>query len=482
MADRFTPLVRRFWLVGALAVTACVPALHQDGRREVDLNLPGQFAPGAAEAPIDALAVDPLFDDPNLAALIDEALAHNQELGIAAQEINVENAEILVRRGKVLPFFDVGVDPEVEKVGRYTSQGASDEADDITEGKKVPVNLANYAVELHASWEIDVWKRLRNQTRAARERYLASVEGRNFLVTGLVAEVAHDYYELVALDRQLAVFDSNLAILGEALESTKLQLQAAKVTVLAVQRFEAEIAKNQARRFEIAQAIVERENHLNALVGRYPQPIARSADNFLSASLGAPRPGVPAQWIQRRPDILAAERRLSAAKLDVKAARAAFYPSLSIDARFGLEAFTPATFVAFPESMLYTMAAHALGPVVNRTELTSEYRASDAKQMAAVLSYEQTVLLAFVDVANQLAAIHNADEGYARRLRQVEQLRAAVQTSNQLFASARADYLEVLTTRSESLEAELDQVETRQRQIAARIDLYRALGGGWTRP
>ncbi|HMV65826.1 MAG TPA: TolC family protein [Myxococcota bacterium] len=473
---------RALLIAALLASSACIPTLNGLGMRDVNLDMPETFGPGGATAASDALPHDALFDDPHLVALVDEALKNNKELGIFTQEINVSNAEIIARRGKVLPQLDLGVQPSVEKVGRYTSQGASDEADDITPGHKVPENLGNFRIELHASWEIDIWKRLRNTTKAARDRYLASVEGRNFLVTGLVAEISNTYYELVALDRQLEVLQSNIQILTDALEATKLQLEAARVTALAVQRFEAELAKQEGRQFEIRQRIVETENRLNVLVGRYPQHVDRSTDYFMVASLQGMDAGLPSQLLTRRPDVRAAELELEATKLDVKAARARFYPSLSIDARFGIEAFNPVNYASLPASLLYSVAADLLAPLLNRAEIKADYYSANARQMQAVIGYEQTVLLAFVDVANQLAAIGNTDETFLRKTRQVEQLQLAIDTSNQLFRSARADYLEVLTTRSEALEAEIDLVEVRQRQIAARIDLYRALGGGWPDP
>lgn len=462
-------------LLFTLALSGCVPKVPQIGLREIDLDLPDTFA-GADATGLGDPSREALFNDPKLVALIDEAIRRNQELGIAAQEINVDHAEIIARRAAAFPTVDLGVDAGVEKVGRETSQGRADEA------TGTPEHLGDFRIELHASWEIDIWKRLRNTTKAAQARYLSSVEGRKFLITGLVAEVANTWYELEALDRQLLVVQSTADLLREAVGLVKLQQDAARVTALAVQRFEAELYKTEARQFELKQQIVEAENRLNGLVGRFPQPIDRSSDRFLEAPLPPMQAGLPVELLTRRPDIRAAELDLAAAKLDVKAARAAFFPRLAIDARFGIEAFNPAKLVQFPAALLYDTAANLLAPLFNRAEIKADYYAANARQMQTVLQYEQAVVLAVVDVANQVAAIDNTDQAFDRRTHQVEQLSLAIETSNQLFAAARADFLEVLTTRSEALEAQIDLIETRERQWAARVDLYRALGGGWDEP
>ncbi len=488
MADRTPPTglprARRFLLsLVLLGAVGCVPKVKGIDLRPPEIDLPASFGDDlAGENDLEDLRADAVFQDPHLVALIDEALRHNQELGMAAMDIHVHNAAIMARRGEVFPTVGLGIGAGVEKVGRYTSQGAADAAVEMEPGREVPEHLGSFQIALKASWEIDIWKKLRNATQAARARWLQSIEGRTFLSTGLVAEIAHAYYELVSLDRQLAVLDQNVALIEEAIPVVQMQKDAARATSLAVQRFDAELLRAQARRYAVAQAIVEAENHLNALVGRYPQPIDRDVDRFVSMPLASMTAGLPAQMMTRRPDIRAAEQALAASELDVKVARARFFPSLSIDARFGIDAFNPVKFAALPASLMYDVVGQLMAPLFNRSELKAEYHAANAEQMKAVLEYEQTTLFAFVDIDKQLAAIEKMDHRQAHKARQVERLEEAVDTSNQLFRAARADYLEVLTTRREALEAELELAETRLSQVGARIDLYRALGGGWPEP
>ncbi|HTD39372.1 MAG TPA: TolC family protein, partial [Mucilaginibacter sp.] len=268
------------------------------------------------------------FTDPNLIALIDTALKNNQELNIILQEINIAKNEIRARKGAYLPFVGAGAGAGVEKVGLYTSQGASDATNNIMSGKKFPDPLPNYMLGVNASWEVDIWKKLRNAKNSAIHRYLSTIEGKNFMVTNLISEIATSYYELMALDNQLEILKQNIKIYQNSLEIVKLEKQSARVTELAVRRFEAEVLKNQSRQFYIMQSITETENRINFLVGRFPQSISRNSLTFNDLVPDTIHAGIPSQLLENRPDIRQAEQELAATKLDVKVTRAEFYPSL----------------------------------------------------------------------------------------------------------------------------------------------------------
>ncbi|MEP3387712.1 MAG: TolC family protein, partial [Reichenbachiella sp.] len=144
------------------------------------------------------------FTDPNLVALIDTALANNQELNIFMQEIQIARNEVREKKGELLPTVNVGAGAGIDKVGRYTRNGALEATTDIEPGKEFPEPLPDFVVGAAATWEVDIWRKLRNAKKSAFTRYLASVEGRNFMVTNLIAEISNSYYELLALDNQLA--------------------------------------------------------------------------------------------------------------------------------------------------------------------------------------------------------------------------------------------------------------------------------------
>ncbi len=454
--------------------TGCVPKPPPVATpRAPNRAVPDSFA-GLSDTRTSGLIVwRDFFKDAHLVALVDAALKQNQELNIAIQETVVANAEIMARRGEYLPKVGFGVQAGDERVGKFTSQGQSDERSGIGP------NLRKYEPGLYASWELDVWGRLRNLANAASHRYLASIEGRNFMVTRLVAEIASNYYELLALDRQLQVITDNIALQERALELARAQFQAGRATSAAPARFEANLRAMQSSQYTIQQRIVEAENQLNFLAGRFPQRIDRSRTNFLDSQPAAMAVGVPADLLANRPDIRQAELELTAAGLDVEAARKAFYPSLGIESVVGYQSYDLTKLVNTPDSLLFGLVGRSFAPLLNRKGITADYFSANSREMQAVLHYERAVLIAFVEVGNRVSLTRNLSQGYGLKQQQVDRLAQSVDISTELFNLNRADYLEVLTARREWLEAQQELVEMKQRQMVATVTLYQALGGGW---
>lgn len=419
------------------------------------------------------------FTDPYLTALIDSALSNNQELNIVLQEINIAKNEVRIRKGEYLPFIGLEAGAGVEKRSLNTLPGALEDNLQIEPGKKNPEPLPDYIVGANLSWEVDIWKKLRNAKKSAMMRYLATTEGKNFMVTRLIAEIANSYYELMSLDNQLDILKRTIDIQQNALEIVKLQKQTAKVTELAVRRFEAEVLKNQSRQYFIAQQILETENRINFLVGRFPQPVLRNSQTFNDLMPAMIQTGIPSQLLQNRTDIRQAELQLAASKLDVKSAKANFYPSLDINAAVGIQSFNASKLVTMPESMFYTIGAGLLQPLVNRNAIKAYYYTANSKQIQAVYDYEQTILTAYIEVANQLSNIGNLQSSFNLQSQQVQALTQSTDISIQLFKSARADYMEVLLTQRDALESKFELIETKKQQMNAVVNMYQALGGGW---
>ncbi len=454
------------WQVG------CVPSLKDNPSREPERHVPSSF--GADTATPQAQATwQQFFSSPELRALIEAALQRNQELNARLQEIIIARNEVSLRRGEYQPRVSARAGAGVDRVGKHTSQGVSDEAHEL------PQNLGDFGFGLAGTWEVDVWGRLRDATKAADLRYLASIEARNFLVTQLVAEIARSYYELVALDNQLEVLKKNVEVLEGALEVVKIQKEAARVTELAVKRFEAEVLHNKARLYGLEQERVMTENRINFLVGRYPQPVRRDAAKFKEPLPANIQAGLPSQLLDNRPDVRQAELELGAAKLDVKYTKKAFYPSLSLEAGIGYRAFNARHLVDTPESLVGNLAGNLTAPLLNRRAIEAEYRSANARQVQAVLGYERTLLHAYTDVANRLSQIGNLKKSFDLRAQQVDALGQASDAAQLLFQSARADCREVLLTRRDWLDAELEMLETKKAQFQAMVDLYQVLGGGW---
>ncbi len=419
------------------------------------------------------------FTDPYLAALIDTALNNNQELNIMLQEIQVSRNEVSAKTGEYLPSVNLGAATGVDKVGRYTRSGAVEKNLEVAPGEEFPEPLGDFMFGAFANWEVDIWRKLRTAKKSALTRYLASVEGRNFMVTNLIAEIANSYYELLALDNQLDIVNQNIEIQTNALKIVKLQKQAAKATELAVKKFEAEVYKTRSLQFDIQQQITETENRINFLVGRFPQRVQRSSDDFSDMVPSAIQAGIPAQLLERRPDVRQAELELAAAKMDIQVAKANFYPSLGITGGVGLNAISPKHLLTFPESVLFNLAGDLMSPLINKKAIKAEYQNANAKQVQAVFNYERTILNAYIEVANQLSNINNLEQSFSLKAQQVQALTESITISNNLFRSARADYMEVLLTQRDALESKFELVETKLRQMNAVVNIYQALGGGW---
>mgnify|MGYP001134222949 FL=1 len=459
------------------AYTAC--KLPEVAQRAENKNTPVSFNGSQDTLSSASIQWRNFFTDPNLINLIDTALKNNQELNITLQDIEIAKNEIKARKGELLPNVTYGVGAGLDKVGRYTSSGAGDASTEITPGKRVPEVLPDYRFGLQANWEADIWHKLRNSKKAAINHYLSTVEGKNFVITNLIAEVANSYYELLASDNQLETVRKNIELQSNALELMKIQKQATRVNELAVRKFEAEVLSSKSLEFDIQQDIIENENKINFLLGRFPQPIIRDKSSFTDLVPATVHTGLPAQLLANRPDIKQAEYELAAAQLDVKVAKAQFYPSLGISAAIGYQAFNPSYLLRTPESLIYSLAGDLAGPLINRNAIKAEYASANAKQLQAVFDYEKAILNGYIEVANQMSKISNLQKSYDLKSKQVTALTQSIDISNDLFKAARADYFEVLMTQRDALQSKLELIETKKQQLNAVVDIYQALGGGW---
>lgn len=464
-------------ILAALSTVACkMPSMmsNQKGR-----NIPAFYNKPADSINSANVGCNLFFKDPYLISLIDSALLKNQELNIVLAEIEISKNEIRAKKGEYLPFIGLKTATGIDKTARYTTTGASIASTQIVPGKEISEPVPDYLIGLYASWEVDIWHKLRNARKSAINKYLASVEGKNFLITNLIAEMARSYYELLALDNELVILKQNIDIQTNALEFVKLQKSASRVTELAVKKFEAEVLKTRSIEYDIRQKITETENRINFLLARYPQHIYRGSDLFSNVILPMIHEGIPSQLLANRPDIRQAELTLAAAKLQAKAARAEFYPSIRLTASNGFQAFNPAYLIKSPESLLYTLAGDLVAPLVNRNAIKANYRTAKAKQIQAVYNYERSIVNAFTEVINELSKIDNLQKKYILQTDEVYALTTSVTISNDLFKSARADYMEVLMTQRDALNAKFELIETRKNQMNATIEVYRSLGGGW---
>lgn len=418
------------------------------------------------------------FNDPVLAGLISQALTGNQELKILTQEIQIANFEVLGRSGTYLPFVTLGKLIGLDKPSRYTPMGAVEEQLNVLPGKSFPDPLPDFMVAADVSWEIDIWRKLRNARDAATFRYLGTRDGQNYVVTRLIAEVAENYYELLALDNRLTILDQTIAIQQQSLRVAQFKKAAGTGTELGVQRFMAEVRKNQSEKLIVQQRVIEVENRINFLLGRYPQHVERQSADFIDRNLHALSVGVPSQLLRNRADVRQAERELAATGLDVRVARARFFPSLVLTGGVGLEAFNPRYLFTTPEALIYNVAGEMVTPLINRRAIRADYLTANATQLEAVYKYQRTILNAFTEVINRMAKVQNYSGSIEIKKQQLESLQASVQAATNLFDQGQVEYVDVLLAQRDLMEARMVLVETKQQELSAIVNAYQALGGG----
>ncbi len=466
-----------------LVLPSCqIPKLHQ---AEPGPGLPAGFnaatSSGATSSENSAqLGIEEFYNDQMLTRLIQQALVSNRELKILEQEVQIAGNEVLARQGAYLPFVGFGAGGGLNQYSTYTLDGASRNDDPYLPGKYFPNPKPDTLVGLNLSWQLDIWRALRNARDAAQQRYIAASEKRNSFVTHLVAEVAENYYRLMALDKRVENLNSIIELQEQSLKVAQAKKDAARGTELPVQRFQAEVRKNQSEKLIIQQQIIEVGNRINFLVNRFPEPVERMSAGFYDLNIHALSVGVPAQLLQNRPDIRQAERELEAAGLDVKVARSHFFPALAITGGVGFEAFNPMYLFTNPaQALVANVAGGLVAPLVNKKAIQAEYLTANARQLQSVYDYQRIILNAFTEVVNRMSMVENYSKSIEIKKQQVKSLEASVDSATKLFLNAQpgVDYIDVLFAQRDLMDARMELIETKKEQLSAIVNTYQALGG-----
>ncbi|WP_018342712.1 TolC family protein [Cytophaga aurantiaca] len=470
-----------YWGLAALLFVHCAAPKSSP---EVSLKaLPKTYINNTDSTNIAKINWKQYFTDPVLVSLIDTALVNNLDVLIAYQKINASRAQVKYAKGLSAPKVNAAVTVGGEKFGDHTMTGVgnfdTNLSQNITSDQKVPDGVVpEYYLGLQSSWEVDVWGKLRNKRKAATAHYLASVEGKNWVVTNLITEVATTYYELLALDSEIQIIDETIELQQDQLELVIVQKQAGRANELAVNQFQAQLLQSKILRLELSQKIVQSENHLNYLLGRYPQPIAIDTTSFTNDLPTQVQVGIPSQLLSNRPDIKKAELELKASKANVLSAKAAFYPAFSITATLGLNSFN-SNYIFSPTSLAYNAFGGLVTPLINQSAIKAQFRTAKAEQVEAMYQYQKHILNGYVEVYNQMVYINNLSQIYDLKDQEVKVLTTSIETASELFLTGRATYLEVIVTRSATLQSKLQLIEIKKKQFTAVVNIYRALGGGW---
>jgi multidrug efflux system outer membrane protein len=434
-------------------------------------NVPGEYR-GVAAAGTAAASSESLGDakwwtvlqDEQLQSLIRMALAQNYDVRIAAERVLAAQAFLRIARSDQYPSAGVGVGATTER--QSASPGSS------------PSRWDYIQVGTKASWDIDFWGKYRKATEAARANLAQTEWGRRAVVSTLVADVASAYFRLRALDLDLEITQRTLASRQESLRLTKLLADKGAASLVDVRQAEQLVYVASASLPNLQRQIEQEENYISFLLARNPGPITRGRSLTDQARPPVVPTGLPSQLLERRPDIHEAEEQLIAANAQIGVARAAYFPSISLTGAAG--------FVSSALTKLFTKPAGAWDvsgsvaqPLFTGGKLQANVRLAEAQQQQALLAYRQTIQNAFRDVSDALVAYQKS-----REVREQQELLAAAAQDSARLAHVRYDggsstYLEVLTSETNYLGAELNLTQARLNEMLSLVQIYSALGGGW---
>ena len=474
-------IVLKSLLLGVILTACNVPG--QLTQPAVITNLPATYL--QANADTNSIGATPwklFFTDPILQQLIDTALTKNLDLLTTDQQIKIAGTYLNISKALTLPTLEGVINTQLDRYAFYTMNGVGNfdlnKSNNITTDMRIPNVLPDLMIGFRSQWEIDVWGKLKNMKQSALAKYLGTMQGKLFLQTNIVAEVAYRYYELLGLDFEIDIVQKNIVLQQNALEIVKAQKLGGRATELAVQQFEALVYKTKAIEYGVRQQIAETENRLNLLLGRYPQAIRRG-QGLMQLNLPVNiKSSVPANLLLMRPDVSRAMYDLTAAYRDVAAARAMYYPAFNITTFIGFQGFRLPAFLN-AQSIAAGIAGNIAAPIFNRKRIRGNYSISEAQAQQMWLGYNKAMQTAVMEVQTSLQGINNLSSQYALKQQEVNGLATAIGIANDLYANGYANYLEVITAQKSLVDAEIELTLMKKVQFQTMVALYRASGGGW---
>jgi len=457
-------MIRRcLLLVVMAALSAC--ALTPDYERP-ELDVPPEFigTPAAGQS-IANLEWWQLFKDEQLQYLIRTALEENKDLGVALARIEVARQGVTAVRANQFPFVDLSGFVGRGRPSRETFPGAKTD------------NL--YSVFGDLSFQVDLWGELSRATEAARADLLATESAYRNVTISLVSNVARFYLLLRDLDQRLLISRDTLKTRQDSLHIIQARFDKGTVPELDVNQAQVEVAVAEAAIASFERDVVQTENALRVLLGRNPGPVTRGEP--LTAQMFPPEvpAGLPSELLQRRPDVVQAEASLEAATARIGVAEALRYPSIFLTGRLGAES-TDLSDLNSSDARSWNIGANIFAPIFNSGQLKAQAEAARAAAEQSLLIYEQTLQQAFREVEDALVSIRTYRDEYQAQTRRVVAARNAARLSRARYDGGVVDYLEVLDSERARFDAELAQSATLRLYFASIVQLYTALGGGWT--
>ena len=460
-----------FVLAAGALLASCT--LGRDYKRPA-VETPSTYRFAAAESETASLADlqwFELFRDETLTGLVQTALQQNFELRIAAERILQARAAYGITRADQFPSIDVSAGATALRSSQRGAGGA------VPAGADSDVSYVQAGFSV--GWELDVWGRLRRLSEAARAQYLATEEARHGVVTTLVADVSQTYLALRALDLELEIARRTRDVATDSLRLTETRRASGVASALDVRQAEQLLFTTTGQLASIEREIAQAENALSLLLGQVPGDIPRG--RTLDALQAPPRvpAGLPSTLLERRPDIRRAEQELVAANARIGAAKAEYFPRISLTGFLGGQSRALSDLLSGP-ALLATAGVSAAAPVFNAGRTRSNVKLAEAIHREALVNYQRAIYTAFKDVSDGLAAYSKTSEQRAQQEQLVQALTESARLAIQRYEGGLDSYLPVLDAQRSLFQGELELARLRQQALASVVQLYRALGGGWS--
>jgi multidrug efflux system outer membrane protein len=436
-----------------------------------EIDAPGSFR-GSASIPASTNSLGDLpwwemFRDGNLRALIRDAFTNNYDLRIAIARVEQSRAILAQDRGLFFP--QIGYDASA-------TRGRNAEHNTAVFNSGTTAN--SFTVVGDASWEIDLWGRIRRLNEAARADLLTSEEARRDVMITVISDVATAYFQLIALDHSLEIAKASTNSFGESLRIFSERFQQGIVSKLETSAAQAALSSAAANVPDIERQIIIQENRINVLLGRNPGNVTRRKVRPAEEPLPDIPPGLPSDLLRRRPDIREAEATLRAATARVGVAVAGFFPQISLTGLFGqtspeLAGFTSGT------SLAYSFGAGLTGPIFQGGRLYGIYKQAQGVREEDLWRYHSAIINAFQEVSNALVSREKYGEVRVQQDTAVKAYKEAVDVATERYLAGRAGYFEVLQEQQQLFPAENVLLQAELNQLLSTVQLYRALGGGW---
>ncbi|MGH8800754.1 MAG: efflux transporter outer membrane subunit, partial [Casimicrobiaceae bacterium] len=452
--------------IGTVLLAACSFAPHYV-RPAFDVPAAFQYEPADALTGSD-VAWWRGFGDSALDAMVTEALAHNGNIEVAVA--NLEQAAAVFTQARSGLFPQVGY-------GASAARTRSTEPDGARLAALIPNPQSAYQAALSASWEIDLWGRIRNQSEAARANLLATDDARRAVVMSIVTTVVTDYLQLRGLDSQLAIAKQTLGTYAESVRLFELQFKYGQVSQMTVAQAQSQYESAAAQIPQIESQIAQLQDALSILLGRNPGPIARGRS--LEELTPPPVPdGLPSSLLERRPDLQQSEQALIGADAQIGAAKALYFPTISLTAAFGSASADLSNLFTGP-ARIWSYAGQVTGPIFTFGAVSGQVAQSEAAQHAALANYRLAIQNAFGDVDNALVANQKLREQIAAQTKLVASLKDYEHLARLQYDGGYAPYSTVLQAEQSLFPAELNLASMRASLLASAASVYKAMGGGW---